>query len=242
MKIAIAQTKPEKGNILYNIERHKILIDHAVSLKAEAIIFPELSITGYEPRLASTLCLQKDDKHLSLFQDICNAGEIVIGIGFPAKTNKGVQIGMMIYQPYKSSTYYAKQILHTDEEPYFISGSGQTIIIVNNKAVIPAICYESLQPWHIEQAKKVGGDIYAASVAKSYAGIGKAYKYYSIIARQYAIPVVMSNCVGFCDNFESAGLSAVWNSNGDIIASLDKVSEGIIVFDAGQETAIKYIL
>ena len=49
MKISVAQTKPVKGNIESNIDHHKKIIDLAVSYETDIIVFPELSITGYEP-------------------------------------------------------------------------------------------------------------------------------------------------------------------------------------------------
>jgi predicted amidohydrolase len=52
MKIAVAQTRPIKGDISTNIKTHKKLIDLAISYKVDTIFFPELSITGYEPELA----------------------------------------------------------------------------------------------------------------------------------------------------------------------------------------------
>jgi predicted amidohydrolase len=44
MKICIAQTKPIKGNVSANIEAHKKFIELALTLNAEAIFFPELSL------------------------------------------------------------------------------------------------------------------------------------------------------------------------------------------------------
>ena len=52
MKICIAQTKPVKGNISSNIEAHIGFIERALTFGTEAIFFPELSLTGYEPELA----------------------------------------------------------------------------------------------------------------------------------------------------------------------------------------------
>ncbi len=55
MKICVAQTKPVKGNILKNINHHKTLIDTAISHGVDTIVFPELSLTGYEPELTEDL-------------------------------------------------------------------------------------------------------------------------------------------------------------------------------------------
>jgi predicted amidohydrolase len=46
MKICIAQTLPIKGGISANIEAHKTFIELALTLNAEAIFFPKLSLTG----------------------------------------------------------------------------------------------------------------------------------------------------------------------------------------------------
>ena len=43
MKICIVQISPVKGDIPANIVKHKLLIELAISLKANAIFFPELS-------------------------------------------------------------------------------------------------------------------------------------------------------------------------------------------------------
>jgi predicted amidohydrolase len=55
MKISLAQTKPIRGDISANIVTHKRLIHLAISYKAGAIFSPELSVTGYEPKLAIDL-------------------------------------------------------------------------------------------------------------------------------------------------------------------------------------------
>lgn len=58
MKICVAQTRPVKGNIEQNIISHKELLSIAIEHNAAMIIFPELSITGYEPNLAAGLATQ----------------------------------------------------------------------------------------------------------------------------------------------------------------------------------------
>ena len=242
MNIAIAQLKPEKGNIPHNIATHTNCINKAVSLQARVILFPELSLTGYEPALANELAMTVDDKRLDVFNLLSDAENITICVGFPARTNAGIQIGMLIFQPRKKRTLYAKQLLHADEMPYFTAGTKQVIIDTDDVHIAPAICYESLQPTHAASAKQLGAGVYAASVAKSQPGIDKAYKYYRGLAKLYTMPVLMSNCVGFCDNFESVGSSAVWNVKGELVAALGKSEEGIIVFDNVKETANKYVL
>lgn len=145
---------------------------------------------------------------------------------------------MLIFIPGCQRLEYSKQQLHDDELPYFINGIKQIILVVAHKKIAPAICYESLQPGHSENAYQLGAEIYIASVAKSQKGVDKAYAHYPAIAKKYTMPVLMSNCIGFCDNFQSMGKSAVWTKNGNLSAQLDDKSEGIIVFDTNSEKAV----
>jgi predicted amidohydrolase len=98
MKIAAAQTRSIKGDIQANIENHKKLIDLALSNGADTIIFPELSLTGYEPTLAKELATTQDDGRLNEFQTISNTNYIIIGVGFPLKNNFCLTISMVIFQ------------------------------------------------------------------------------------------------------------------------------------------------
>jgi len=239
MKICIAQIKPIKGDIAVNITKHKKLIELASSLKANSIFFPELSLTGYEPELAKELATSQDDERLEDFQKISDANTITIGLGIPTKSNTGIRISMIIFQPDKPGLTYSKQQLHADEFPYFENGLQQIILTVENKRIAPAICYESLQHDHADKAGKLGAEIYLASVAKSQNGIDKAMVHYPEVARKYSVPVLMSNCVGFCDNFMSVGFSSVWTNQGQLAGQLDHENEGLLIFDSETEEVIK---
>lgn len=238
MKIGLAQTRPAAGDIDKNIESHKRLIELAVVNNADAVFFPELSITGYEPKLARQLATNKDDKRFDDFQKISDSENITIGIGAPTIGDTGILISMIFFQPNSERLLYSKQLLHSDELPYFTNGSQQMILTVGNKKIAPAICYESLQPEHSTEAFKNGAEIYVASVAKSANGIGKALNYFPIMAKQYSKPVLMTNCIGKCDDFESMGSSAVWNKDGLLSGQLNDSDEGLIIFDTETEQII----
>ncbi|NRF96316.1 carbon-nitrogen hydrolase family protein [Paenibacillus frigoriresistens] len=239
MKIAVAQIMPQKGNILENIEKHKALISLAVSGQASAIFFPELSITGYEPELAMDLATDQYDHRFDDFQHISDKNHITIGIGVPTKSISGILISMIIFQPNQPRQTYSKQKLHADEFPYFVGGNEQIVLTLDGTKVAPAICYESLQIEHAEQANNLGADIYLASVAKSRNGVGKAMSHYPHIANTYSMTVLMTNCIGLCDNFESVGQTAVWNNHGHLVGQLNDTNEGIIIYDLTTKSLIK---
>jgi len=239
MRICIAQTKSEKGNVQRNIENHLEFIEHAIKLNAELIIFPELSITNYEPELATKLATDIESSIFSPFQEISNTNGISIGIGMPSKATDGINISMMIFQPNKEKTVYSKQMLHSDELPYFVCGQNQTFLSINEVKIAIGICYETLQREHFLNAKNQGADIYIASVAKPKSGIEKAYKHFPKIANEFSTTILMSNCVGHCDNFMSAGQSAVWSKKGELIEQLDTNNQGLLIYDSQTEQTEK---
>jgi predicted amidohydrolase len=233
MKICVAQTKPIKGDVQSNIDNHKKIIDLAISNRADMIIFPELSITGYEPELAEELATHQDDNRFDNFQKIADGNQVTIAIGVPTKSSEGICISMVIFQPHQPRLTYSKEYIHADEEAFFVAGKNSMGLIGNESNLAIAICYELSVPQHSLNAFKSGAKIYVASVAKSADGVEKAFESLSGIARQYSMTVLMSNCLGKCDNFESAGRSAVWNDRGSLLGQLNDTDEGIIVFDTG---------
>ncbi|GAB3512899.1 carbon-nitrogen hydrolase family protein [Emticicia fontis] len=242
MKICLAQTKSIKGDIQANIENHCRLINQAIAQMVDAIFFPELSLTGYEPELADSLATTPEDARFEIFQQISSKHIITIGAGMPIRTPKGIEIMMLIFQPNQPLQTYAKQQLHTDELPYFVEGNQQILLWPDSLKVAPAICYESLQTNHAENAHKLDAKIYLASVAKSQKGVDKAYLHYPIIAQQYQMPVLMVNCVGYCDNFESVGGTGYWNAKGELVRALNDSNEGLLIIDLETgEHHVKYL-
>lgn len=239
MKIGLAQIGPKKGDINSNIKSHKELILLAVAKGVNAIFFPELSITGYEPDLADELKISPDDSRFTVFQNLSTENGITIAIGAPTKCDQGVKISMLIFRPEGNLKIYSKQILHNDEKPYFINGGQEITIISGENIIAPAICYESLQIEHLENSILKGANIYLASVAKSQKGMDKAEIYYSKVAKEKSIPILMVNGVGYCDNFKSVGQSTVWNRKGNIIGQLNQSEEGVLVYDSQTETTFK---
>jgi predicted amidohydrolase len=157
------------------------------------IVFPELSLSGYEPKLANGLAIDHNDPRFSSLQELRDARDITIGAGMPIRGDKGTQIGMIVFIPARPRQLYCKQFLHSDELPYFVSGGHDLHLDFNEHRLAPAICYESLLPEHAEKAFKKGATLYVASVAKSAMGLEKAERHYPEIAREYSMPVLMSN-------------------------------------------------
>ncbi len=238
MKICIAQTKPIKGDIENNIVGHKKLIDLAVDNTAEVIIFPELSLTGYEPTLARSLAISPDDKRLDVFQKISDDHKIIIGVGLPTQNTEGICISMILFQPTLNRMIYSKKYLHPDEEDYFVHGHNFPVLRISENRLALAICYEISVIQHAEEAFTHGAEIYVASVAKFIHGIDGARKRLSEIAKKYTSIVLMANCIGQSDGNLCAGKSSAWNKEGKLMAELNDEQEGIIIVDMDRQTAL----
>ncbi|HEY8896419.1 MAG TPA: carbon-nitrogen hydrolase family protein [Niastella sp.] len=231
MKIAVAQTKPVTGNIESNINNHITLINLAASNGADIIIFPELSLTGYEPSLAKELATGINDSRFDVFQKLSNEKQITIGAGVPTSAETGINITMVLFEPNKPRQANSKMYLHEDEEPFFVSGENLPGLYINNTSIALAICYEISIPQHAEKAHKTGAQLYVASVAKTVKGVEKAWAGLSETAGKYGMTVLMSNSVGMCEDGLCGGKSAAWNSRGELLGHLNDTDEGIIVLD-----------
>lgn len=231
MKICAAQLRSVPGDIEANLDKHDALIDLALSHQAEMIIFPELSLTGYEPALAKALATSADDPRLQPFQTISNKSKIVIGVGLPTKRETHACISMILFQPNQKRKTYSKKYLHEDEEPYFVSGDNFPTLKIGETTIGLAICYELSVPQHAEAAYQHGAQLYAASVAKHARGMTQAGERLAKIARGYGIPTLIANSLGPSDNFVGSGQSAAWNSAGERLNTLDSERDGILLFD-----------
>lgn len=239
MKICAAQTRPVKGDIQGNIEDHKRLINLAVLNGAEVVIFPELSLTGYEPGLARELATQPDDSRLDDFQRISDARRLSIGVGIPIKSDRGICISMVIFQPHRARHTYSKGYLHPDEDEFFVPGYSSSLLKVNGTNIALAICYEISVPQHLAASLEEKPEVYFASVAKFVSGIDKAFERLSEIAREHSLTVLMANSVGSSDGNKCAGKSSVWNSEGLLVGQLDDADEGVLVFDTDTQELTK---
>lgn len=239
MKICAAQLLLEAGEIERNISKHVAFAHVAIAHRADLIYFPELSLTGYEPKLANKLAIGADDHRLDVFQVLADNGNINIGVGLPKAAADGIRIAMVIFRPRGERLSYAKQQLHSDELPFFAKGEEQLFVAMDDHTLAPAICYESLQWSHADAAAQGGADIYLASVAKQQRNVTKAYEHYPQIAAKHSMTVLMANSIGPADDFLSAGQSAVWNSSGQLVVGMNEEGEGFVIFDtSAQEGAV----
>jgi len=235
VKIALVQTKPVKGNIVFNMADHKRMIHLALRHGAELILFPELSVTGYEPELAKELAIDYDDPLLNDFQSLSDNNNCVIAVGMPTQHSAGLCISLIFFQPGQPRKLYSKKFLHADEEPFFTAGMQFPVMNIKGQNISPAICYELSVPEHAATAHDSGGQIYLVSVAKTVKGMDHAIERLTTVSKEYSMTVVLANCVGHCDNADCGGRSSAWNNKGQLIGQLNEAEEGILLVDTSLE-------
>ncbi len=239
MKIGVAQIGPVAGDISINVDRHRKLIDLAVSDGADLLVFPELSLTGYEPALADKLATDPNDRCFDVFQNISDDHGISIAVGAPLRCADGICISLIVLQPGSTRQVYSKQHLHRDEEPFFVPGPASDGLIGESSKIALAICYELSVPIHAANASKNGAQIYVASVAKAVGAMDKAMARLAEIAREHSMMVLVSNCIGASDGCRWGGRTSAWNNQGDLLAQMDDATEGIIVVDTNIQHAAR---
>ena len=96
MKIRAIQFSPALGNISKNVEYHVEKINEAVEDKKDLIIFPELSLSGYQLKdIVYDIALPPDDELFNRFKVLSRNIDIVIGA--PVEEETGIIYNCVLY-------------------------------------------------------------------------------------------------------------------------------------------------
>lgn len=232
MILAAAQTKPKRGNIASNLLDHYQLIELAAQNGAQLIVFPEMSITGYERENALDLAFAEDDYRIDHLKDLATDNTITIVAGAPILIENQLFIGEFIISPNDSVSIYTKQFLHEGEDQFFQSSFDKNPMLeIENQKISFAICADIDNPKHPENAKKNDADIYIASIFFSPNGIPNAYRDLQSYAEKHKMNVLMSNFSGESWGSASAGLSAFWNNKGELIGQMNDSDSGLLLVE-----------
>jgi len=227
--IAAAQTIPVKGDVSKNIEAHEKLIIKAASKKADLVVFPELSLTGYEPAISKELSFTVfDDRILSIFSLSEKHGMTIIA-GAPIRIETKLYIGSFIIFPDNTVSIYLKHNLHPGEEKFFQPGFFNPKVQIGSEKASLAVCADITNQDHAKEAAESKSTMYLASVFISPEGYKKDSAMLQNYARKYKMSILMSNFGGESGDLQSAGKSTIWSESGVKIAGLEDVGEGLVI-------------
>ena len=232
MILAAAQTKPKRADIDANLMDHYRLIKLATTNGAQLIVFPELSITGYEREDAAQLAFTENDSRLDYLKKLATENKIIIIAGAPIRIGSNLFLGEFCIAPDNSVSIYTKQFLHTGEEVYYQpSFDYNPTIEIEDERIACAICADIDHSKHPENASKRNSSTYIASIFFSPNGIPQAHQSLQSYASLYQMNVLMANFGGDSYGSPSGGRSAFWNNKGELIAQMKDSDSGLLLVE-----------
>lgn len=228
VRVALVQYRAKKGDVSGNIEKHKRLSSAAAQSGANIIVFPELSLTGYEPHLLSMLALDSTSSAIKELSDTATFHKITIISGCPLISNQNKPyIGAVICHPDGSIDTYHKQYLHQGESEYCVAGNENYFFVVNGVKLSLAICADFTESKHYHDAKAENVDAYLASALISKTGFSVDSERLSNVAKELGKPVFLSNFIGETGGWDTVGKCSVWDPRGELAAQGDDCNEAI---------------
>ena len=228
--IAAAQSTSIRGDVPRNVARHldfgTLAAEHGVQL----LVFPELSLTGYELAIARANALHPESAVLEPLRRLAEDAQITMVAGAPVMNESGeLNIGAIAIRPDGSASLYTKEHTHHSEEGVFRPGRGGSVLLVKDAAVALAICADAKQPQHAARAAAAGANIYAASVMITEEEYSPKAALLESYARQHRMATLMANYSGETGGSVPAGRSAVWSENGLLVAASTGTEEALVV-------------
>jgi predicted amidohydrolase len=221
-KIAAAQIASVRGNIDANVATHAAAIQAAGEHQVSMLVFPELSLTGYEPDLASELAISEDDSRLSPLIALARQHQMVAAVGAPLRNGTGKPaIGAIVITADGATRTYRKMHLGGSERTYFGAGESPLLLTVGEHTVGIAICADSSREAHPQAYADRGAAIYATGVFLNSEWYATDVPRLADYASRYRMLVVMANHAASVGTYTSVGRSAVWSPGGSILVQCE---------------------
>ncbi len=223
-KIAVAQIPSIRGDVGVNSETHIKAMIKARECDVSMLVFPELSLTGYEPELASSLSFTTDDTRLLPIIDEAKKNRLTVVVGAPLKRNGFPELGAIIVSPNGDITTYSKIHLHPKEEKFFKSANSHVVHQIANQKVGIAICADTNDPSHVKACKDAGASVYAAGVLISKNGYKADAEKLENHAKKHHLLVAMANHNHPTGDWLPIGKSSIWSPSGQIAVADERQS------------------
>lgn len=238
IRIAMAQVNFLVGDIEDNADK---VIAAALKardvLKADVVIFPELTLTAYPPEdllLRSGLYTRLE----LAFEKIKKAVQgIKMVIGYPEKSSVGLYNSAAIIENGQQIANYRKQRLPNygvfDEKRYFIPGDSPCIINLNGIPTAITICEDVWFPEPTAQAKAAGAKLMLCLNASPFDRHKPSYRLQILRARaqEGGMPIVYVHWMSGHDELIFDGGSLVVNAEGEVCKQLPFFEEALDVIE-----------
>ncbi|MEW6320469.1 MAG: carbon-nitrogen hydrolase family protein [Acidobacteriota bacterium] len=240
--IAAAQTVPVRGDVAANTDAHLRLAHLAADEGAAVLVFPELSLTGYEMDLAEPLAFVPGDPRLAPLVAAAAARGLTLVVGAPVRIDDRLHIGALILAPDGTVAVYTKQRLGAfgagaavdgtvppGEATVFAPGRLDPLLRISGHPMAIGICADTGRPAHPQAAADRGATTYLASVFVIPSEFDREAANMAVYAARHRMAVVFANYGGPSGGLASAGRSAIWSETGERLVELDRSGAGIAV-------------
>lgn len=238
LRLAVAQLNLLVGDVAGNSEH---VITAAIrardELKAQAIVFPELTLTSYPPEdllLRPALSGQVEEALRRIERE--TRGIDVI-LGHPQLEHGQLFNAASLLRDGRVHSTYRKQLLPNysvfDEKRYFAPGSGACVVEVGGIPVGLTICEDIWQPDPVRQAVDAGAQLLLTLNASPY-HMEKGREREEIVrarVRETGVPMVYVNLVGGQDELVFDGASFVVSRDGRVAQRGPAFEEGLYLVD-----------
>ena len=228
--IAAAQSTSVPGDISANVARHLRFGTMAAERGAQLLVFPELSLTGYELSIARSNAVRPDGSDLSPLRHFSTDAQMTVVVGAPLLDDQGeLHIAAFAIRSDGSVLTYTKEYVHQSEEGVFRSGPGGPALLVEDATVALAICADATHPEHAARAAARGATVYAVGVMITEDGYARKAALLKSYALEHRMAVLMANYSGVTGGSVSAGKSALWSEDGQLAAASTGNEEALVV-------------
>ena len=240
--LGIAQTVPVAGDVAANVAQHLELARRAAGAGADLLLFPELSLTGYELELANRLAFEPEDERLNPLAQCARAEAICLVVGAPLELEGALHIASIVLRADGSREIYTKHHLGAfppetnpdgpvppPEASVFAPGEHDPLIEVKGARIALAICADTNRPNHPAAAAGRGADVYLASMFFTPRESDEELARMRRIANEHSMLVGVANFGGPTGGLESAGRSVLYGPNGEPLEGAPSRSEHLLL-------------
>jgi predicted amidohydrolase len=214
--LAVAQPSCAPYKIADNAAAHVAAIRAA---RARVVIFPELSLTGYE---LDAPAVAVDDPRLAPIVEACAQAGAVALVGAPVDDADGRSyIATLAIGRSGVTVAYRKVHVHSDEAGRFSAGDDKPAVIdVDGWRLGLAICRDTGVPRHAAAAAAAGIDAYVAGILDHRADADVPNQRANRIATDHGVWVAFASFAGSTGaGYDDAlGCSGIWAPDGQICA------------------------
>ncbi|WP_255770446.1 carbon-nitrogen hydrolase family protein [Pseudarthrobacter sulfonivorans] len=217
LTVSAVQYQALAGGIIPNVEEHVRLIEDADSHGARLVIFPEMSLTGYDLALLSAeeAWLQPDDPRLEDLHEICRRTGITAVSGAAYREPNGTpRLACVATHPDGTTAFSFKTHLHGPEEALFRAGQRALLLEVDGWLVELAMGTDAAVPARSAAAAPAGADAFAVPGRYTMEEARRLGLHLAARAMDNRMFGVLANLGGATPAGPSCGLSGFWGPDG----------------------------